>query len=128
MTRGKTVTQIPDVGAPFNIHPSAPETEYSKQFLQGMVNRMCVSFYKYGKVADAYPDKMDAIANVQKRLAQYLETGNTEWLIDAANFLMIEFMHPALENASFRATDSDEAPGRVKNDGSVVNETRNEEL
>jgi hypothetical protein len=89
-----------------------PESENSEQFHQGMMDRMGVSYFKYGLVEEAYPSKVDAIASLQKRLERYAETGNTEWLMDVANFAMIEFMHPRHPGAHFRSTDSDESPGR----------------
>jgi hypothetical protein len=91
---------------------STPKTEFSQQFLDGMVARMGVSFHKYGPVAKAYPHKVSALKSLQERLAMYQETGNTEWLMDVANFAMIEFMLPAHDKAHFRPTDSDESPGR----------------
>jgi hypothetical protein len=39
--------------------------------------------------------------------------GNTEYLIDAANMAMIEFMRPQINGAAFRSTDSDESPGII---------------
>jgi len=98
---------------------AAPATEFSKQFVQGMANRMAVSYHKYGKVADGFPANIDAIASLQARLAKYAETGNTEWLMDVANFAMIEFMHPRHKGAHFEGTDSDQSPGRVRSDGST---------
>jgi hypothetical protein len=100
--------------------PTSPETEYSKQFLQGMLNRMSVSFHRYGPVADAYPDKVHAVRSLYQRLVRYEETGNTEFLIDVANFAMIEFLHPHLPNAHFTPTDSDASPGRTSTDGAVT--------
>jgi hypothetical protein len=95
----------------------APESEISSQFLQGMVNRMAISYYKYGLVAQVYPHKISALNSMELRLQKYQETGNTEYLMDAANFLMIEFMHPSHTKAHFEATDSSGSPGRVwKND------------
>jgi hypothetical protein len=79
--------------------------------IQKMANRMAFSQEKYGNLADAYPDTVDAIANLKERLAFYEETGNVEWLIDAANFAIIEAIHPAHTAAHFRSTDSDESPG-----------------
>lgn len=89
-----------------------PSSEYSTDFLQGMVSRMATSYFKYGAVADAYPNKVNAIASLEKRLALYKETGNLEWLMDLANFAMIEYMRPLHHKAHFRATDSTESPGR----------------
>lgn len=94
-----------------------PASEVSPTFLQGMVSRMGVSFHKYGKVKDAYPKKVDAIASLKVRLDKYVEDGNTEWLMDVANFAMIEFMHPAHPTAHFTPQDSDTSPGRQGHNG-----------
>lgn len=85
--------------------------DHSHEFHQYMVNRMAFSFHKYGPCRDKYPVGADAIASLKKRIDRYLETGNTEWLIDAANFCMIEFVYPSHPKAHFRSTDSDESPG-----------------
>ena len=69
---------------------STPKSEFSKSFLQGMLDRMAMSFYKYGKVADAHPHKDDALKSLKSRIKLYRQTGNTEWLMDVANFAMIE--------------------------------------
>jgi len=94
-------------------------TEFSDMFVSGMKDRMVVSYYKYGPVASAYPHKVNAITSLTDRLRKYAETGNTEFLIDAANFAMIEFMHPAHPNAFFEGTDSDQSPGRRSKRGTV---------
>jgi len=108
--------------------PRVPDSENSAQFHQGMVDRMCVSYYKYGAVADA-KGKVNELASLLLRLAKYMgtkalvaevsklpvlpKTGNTEWLMDAANFAMIEFMQPSIRGARFKATDSSASPGLV---------------
>lgn len=89
-----------------------PASEFSRPFVQGMCDRMGMSFAKYGKVADAYPDKVDAIASLRVRLERYMATGNTEWLMDVANFAMIEYLRPRHPAAHFAPTDSKESPGR----------------
>lgn len=99
------------------LRQSPPSTEFSATFLQGMLDRMAVSFHKYGPVAAAYPADVDALASARQRLEKYEETGNTEWLIDLANFAMIEFMHPRHQAAHYRATDSGESPGRIDTAG-----------
>jgi hypothetical protein len=94
---------------------AAPLSEWSPPFVQAMANRMAVSFHKYGLVAEAH-ETCDHVASLRQRLTKYEETGNTEWLVDVANFAMIESMkHPD----NFRATDSDESPGRSRIDGSI---------
>lgn len=90
-------------------------SEVSKDFLQGMIDRMAVSYHKYGAVKDA--DGLDPIRNLNERIHLYLNTGNREWLMDAANFAMIEFMYPQHKEAHYRPTDSKESPGRWGTDG-----------
>ncbi len=92
--------------------PGVPSSEFSEVFAQGMVDRMAVSYCKYGLVSDACPARVDAIASLKKRLEKYEQTGNTEWLMDVANFAMIEFMHPRHRDAHFVATDGNASPGR----------------
>jgi hypothetical protein len=88
------------------------ETEFSPDFVEKMQNRMVASFYKYGPLTEGFPDRVDAIGSLMQRLQKYADGGNTEFLVDVANFAMIEFMRPRHPSAHFRATDSDESPGR----------------
>ena len=105
-----------------------PSTEFSEQFVRGMLNAMAVSFHKYGPLADAYPSKVDALESLNVRLDKYDETGNTEYLIDVANFAMIEFMRPSHPRAFYKATDSDGSPGRVVHGASSPTQKSNSEL
>jgi len=98
------------------VDSKCPPSEYSLDFIKGMLDRMAVSFHKYGAVKDAYPHKVNALESMRARIDKYYETGNTEWLMDAANFMMIEFMCPSHPQAFFRATESIESPGRAAYD------------
>lgn len=93
--------------------PLLPASEFDDKFVDYMRNRMLVSFHKYGPVAEAYPHKVNALKSLELRLKKYQETGNTEYLVDAANFAMIEFMRPSHPEAHFEGTDSSGSPGRV---------------
>ena len=97
-----------------------PTSEFHAEFAQKMYNAMSVSFFKYGKVEDAYPHKLSALKSLQQRIAKYLATGNTEYLVDVANFAMIEFMRPSVPGAVYKATDSDGSPGRTNVEGAVT--------
>jgi hypothetical protein len=115
----------------------APSSEFSECFVQGMADRMAVSFHKYGPVEEAYPAKVDALATLQTKLELYLkggfikgakiEPGNTEYLIDAANYCMIEFMYPKHPDAFFKATDSSGSNGRVWNTGKETDAAHGED-
>jgi hypothetical protein len=116
---------------------AAPDSEFSEYFAQGMANRMAVSYHKYGPVAEAYPAKVDAVESLRARLELYLNggtikdkkirPGNTEYLMDVANFAMIEFMYPKHPKAYFKATDSSGSPGRIWNDGETTDAAHGEE-
>lgn len=94
------------------------ETEFSEDFVKKMKNRMMTSFYKYGPL-EQNVGTVNEIRSLKERLELYNQTGNTEWLVDVANFAMIEFMYPKHKNAHFRATDSKESPGVC---GTTINE------
>lgn len=88
-------------------------------FIQGMFNRTGVSYHKYGSIQDGYPHPFSALDQIIQRLKKYEETHNKEWLMDAANYALIEFLCPSFEDAHYRPTDSDESPGRIRRDGSI---------
>jgi predicted MPP superfamily phosphohydrolase len=87
--------------------------EVSTRFQNLMRKAMYTSFYKYGAVAEGYPDRVNALDSLKLRLKKYAQTGNVEYLVDVANFAMIEFMHPAHPKAHYKATDASGSPGRV---------------
>ncbi len=86
--------------------------EYSDRFDELRQNRVALSYYKYGTAADNFGQRLvNAIESHELCVKKYLETGNTEYLCDAANYLMFEFMYPQREGAYFAATDPDGSAG-----------------
>lgn len=97
------------------------ETEYSEEFDKLRKNRMVVSYHKYGAIENNYGEGLiDSIENLELRLKKYKETGNTEFLVDVANFAMIEFMYPKHKNSHF---DSESHGTRIK--GMTINDLKN---
>ena len=97
------------------------EVNVSVEFMQAMIDRMAMSYFKYGSMWDK--DKIaltDTVTGGMARVEKYIETGNTEWLIDAANFFMIEFENPAHPAAHYRVTEGEESPGYALKDGSFT--------
>ncbi len=86
-------------------------TETNEKFIRRMDAAMEMSLHKYGKVRDAYPHKVNAIKNLKTRLKKYEETGNADYLVDIANFAMIEFSYPA--HPEFNDAPTDGGEGRV---------------
>ena len=104
-----------------------PASEFSPEFVVKMIRAMQVSYFKYGKVAQAYPDKFVAESDVRARMGKYRETGNKNYLADAANFAMIEAMHPnPKRDASWGSNDAADSPGRTAQNGKrLVQEDNN---
>jgi hypothetical protein len=101
--------------------PNIPDEEVQPEFLQGMVNRRMQGYLKYGSLFTASAKTRSAyVENIDVRVKKYLETGNTEWLMDAAVFAWLEFTTPSHEKAHFRATGDSESPGAVLRDGTVT--------
>lgn len=84
--------------------------EYSKEFDEKRKRAMINSYYKYGEAKKNYGEYkcMQAVENARLRLQAYLDTGNTEYLVDAANFCMLEFMYPTVPGAKFTPTGEPE--------------------
>lgn len=89
-------------------HPN----EYSDKFDELRQNRVAVSLHKYGSAKDNFGMRLvNALESHDLCIKKYQETGNTEYLCDAANYLMFEFMYPQMDGAHFRATTSEESAG-----------------
>lgn len=84
---------------------------WSDNFVKKMMNAIETSHYKYGLASKTYPELAQAHKCIQERLNLYLKTHNTEYLVDVANFAMLEFMFPAFEDAKYIPQDSGSSPG-----------------
>lgn len=107
-------------------HEDILSTEWSYRFEKLQKSAMIMSYYKYGPIKKNHGENdnnlMDAVVNLEKRLDMYKKTGNTEFLVDVANFAMIEFMSPQHPNSHFKGTDSD----AVELVGFGINQIRDE--
>ena len=94
--------------------------EYSEEFDELRKNRVEMSFYKYGAARKNFATgNVQAIPTMELCVKKYQETGNREFLLDASNYLMFEYMFPQNPKAHFLATSSEESAGIV---GMSVNE------
>lgn len=95
--------------------------EYSERFDQLRKNRVEVSYYKYGAAKKNFGEgRVDAIATAELCIEAFKKDGNTEHLVDAANYLMFRFMFP-MPGESFKATDDSGSVGTV---GTPINMER----
>lgn len=85
--------------------------EYSTEFDKLRKSRVEVSYYKYGAARDNFGSgRVDAIGSLELCLDKFKKTGNTEYLLDVANYAMFRYMFP-LPGEYFKATDSSESAG-----------------
>ena len=87
--------------------------EYSEQFDKERKYRIEVSYHKYGPARYNFAGgRVDAIKTAELCLDAFKKDGNTEHLVDAANYLMFRYMYP-YPGEYFKATDSSGSVGTV---------------
>ena len=97
-----------------NDKPSREEIlkrDFSEEFVTKMKNSIELSFYKYGYSSKTYPELAQAYKCIRERLELYEKTHNTEYLVDIANFAMLEFKYPSFKDSDYIPTDSSKSPG-----------------
>ena len=88
-------------------------SEYSEEFDRLRRNRVEVSYYKYGPARKNFGEgRVDAISTAERCIDAFKRDHNTEHLIDAANYLMFQYMYP-LPGEFFEATGSEGSVGTV---------------
>ena len=87
------------------------KTEYSNKFDEIRKDLVVQSYFKYGKASRNFVSEyVDAIGSLKKCIRKFEETGNLEYLADAANYCMFRYMY-SLTGEYFKHTDSDESAG-----------------
>ena len=95
--------------------------DYSLEFDRLRKNRVEVSTCKYGPSQKNFGEgRVDALKTAELCLDAFKKDGNTEHLVDAANYLMFRFMYP-MPGEELRATGSSESVGTV---GTPINMER----
>jgi hypothetical protein len=68
---------------------------FNKRFLQMMLNRLVVGHIRYGSPKRAEGPPKEYLKRGEAEIREYKGTGNKEYLINAANYMMLEFMEPS---------------------------------
>ena len=79
-------------------------TEWCKEFIKHMRDKMLIGAFRYGRVRETAKTR-DYVHGMRQRIKLYVETGNTEFLVDVANFAMVEFMISDHPKKHFKDTD-----------------------
>lgn len=82
-------------------------SEWSPQFEKLMRNRLIMGALRYGTLAEkkVKGKKWDLVEPIRKKIELYEQTGNTEYLVDAANYCMLTFECDNHPNKHFKALD-----------------------
>lgn len=72
-------------------------------FTKLMHHRMIMGRLRYGK--SKRRARFEDLKESMRRIFMYLNEGNQEYLVDAANFLRLEFRHPTHPRAHWNAKD-----------------------
>jgi len=72
---------------------SLQRTEWSQEFERLMRNRLIMGAFRYGLLAEKRIKgaKWNLIEPIAKKVELYEATGNTEYLVDAANYCLLAF-------------------------------------
>lgn len=97
------------IGKPAPTLEDLRRSEWSREFIQLMRNRLLMGAFRYGLLVEKrMHNKYDMIGSLKRRIEMYEETGNMEYMVDAANLCMLEFECPSHKNPSWEATDDGE--------------------
>jgi len=109
--------------------PDGIPDNFDVDFMQLMLNRMAMSYFKYGDIRNPrLKDLTNQVENLRARVDAYMETGNQEFLVDVANFALIEFVNPtAREGTYFEATEGNASPGVFRNGSRTFGQTLKED-
>lgn len=89
------------------------DREYCEQFDKLRKNRVEMSFYKYGPARENFGGgRVDAVKTLELCLEAFKKDGNTEHMVDIANYAMFRYMYP-MPGESFTPTDSSGSVGTV---------------
>lgn len=83
-------------------------SEWSPNFEQLMRNRLLMGALRYGTLENKRKvgSKWDLMGAIEKKIALYNETGNLEYLVDIANYCLLEFKCGAHPKRHFSALDN----------------------
>jgi len=81
------------------------KTQWNTVFERMCRNRLLFGGYRYGELHTESSKSCSSVEDIKLRLDLYTKTGNLEYLVDAANYAMLEFTYSKHKNAHFKSGD-----------------------
>ena len=105
--RGHLLASLGYATAPRKLPPldELRQTEWSTAFEQHMRNRLLMGAFRYRMFCEPENWRYDFVLGIAKKVRLYQESGNTEHLVDVANYALLEFVQPKHPDAHWRAED-----------------------
>ena len=89
----------PEIRLFCSIKKKAP---FDPKFFQMMINRLLVGSYRHGKNTK----EQNYLTRLYAAVDHYVVSGNQEFLVDAANYALLECLHPSHPASHFKSSDS----------------------
>lgn len=99
----RRVAGLPEIELNQQVDPTKAFVRFDENFTNLMRNRIGMGYFRYGGDTKSYR----YVDGILLKVKRYIETGNTEFLVDAANYCMLEFNIPSLDNTYFKSVDND---------------------
>lgn len=85
------------------------ETQWSSKFEELMRNRLIMGALRYGNVLGTVDkSKYDLVHSIERRVRLYKESDNAEYLVDIANYALLEFVNESHPKFHFEMIDDGE--------------------
>lgn len=66
---------------------------------------------------EVFTEGNDNIVGINECIKSYKNTGDKQYLKNAANYCALEYIHPSYNDSIFKATDTEFSPGRITKGG-----------
>jgi hypothetical protein len=86
---------------------------WNEEFEVLMRNRRIVGRFRYGHPGDKDYVPVDCIKAMKQKITAYERTGNTECLVDIANYAMVEFTYTNHPSKHFKSVDDGEHAEKI---------------
>lgn len=93
---------------------SLRETEWDQEFERLMRNRLIMGAFRYGLLKDKHTHGYLLLDGMLRLIEQYRKTGNLEFMVDLANYALLEYVAQRGAGGAFVSVDDGDHHCRKK--------------